>query len=462
MPLDRFLAILRARWFTVALLWLLTVAVAVLAAFFSAQYKAVGMVLVEPKTVDPAVGLSLPGVLPNHIPTEIDVVQSERVALRAMRALELQNSARWRQQWDEATGGRGDFEAWVADQILRNFDVRPSRESNVLTLAFRSEDPTFSARVVNALMEAYIETSMELRTEPARQSNTVFDETAKRLRAQLESSQNKLSQFQQTNGLLVANDERMDVENVRLIELSSQVVALQSAAAAAAGRERQGNLQPENMQEVLRDPMVTALATDLARQEGRLAELASRMGERHPSVVELRNSINDLRARTAHATKRASDSIVTERKVAEEHLANARAALQAQRATVLRLKARRDEANVLQREVENAQRAYDAALTRSSQTAMESRGPRPNVSVLKVATAPALPWLKPWPIIAAASVIGLLLGIAAALVREMTDRRLRSIEDVTDQLEQPLLAVLGRRSALAGRARAPLLLKHAA
>ncbi len=460
MSLQRFAAILRARWLTAALVWALTVMFAVLVNLLSAQYKAVGMVLVEPQTVDPAAGLAVPGTVPNHIPTEIDVVQSERVALRALHTLGLEKDAKWLGRWNEETGGRGDFEAWVAEQLLKKFDVRPSRESNVLTLAYRSADPAFSAQVVNAFMRAYMDTSLDLRTEPARQSNTIFDETSKRLRADLERAQQKLSRFQQNAGL-VATDERVDVENMRLLELSSQVVTLQSAAANAVGRERQGGVNPENMQEVLRDPTVAALTTDLARQEGRFAELAVRLGEQHPTVQELRNGINDLRTRLARASKRAGDSIVTERKVAEDRLGNARAALQAQRVTVLRLKAQRDEAAVLQREVENAQRTYDLALTRSSQTALESRGTRGNISILRVATAPALPWLKTGLIFGAASIIGFLLAIAAVLVREMRDVRLRSLEDVTERLQQPVLVVLKRSgAALTAPRRQQFLLKH--
>jgi capsular polysaccharide biosynthesis protein len=62
-------------------------------------------------------------------------------------------------------------------------------------------------------------------------------------------------------------------------------------------------------------------------------------------------------------------------------------------------------------------------------------------------------WPKPWIVVGAASVIGLLLAIAVVLMRETGDIRLRSLDDVTDRLGQPVLAVLrGPRAAL-GRPR---------
>src|SRR5205807_26768 len=118
----------------------------------------------------------------NHIATQIDVIQSDRVALRALRALHLQESDEWRARWKAKTDGRGSFEAWVAERLLKKLDVHPSRDSNVIGLSYTSTDPEFAANVANAFMQAYIDTSLELRLEPARQYNNFFDERAKRLR----------------------------------------------------------------------------------------------------------------------------------------------------------------------------------------------------------------------------------------------------------------------------------------
>ena len=56
--------------------------------------------------------------------------------------------------------------------------------------------------------------------------STFFDARSKAARDQLEQTQNRLSAFQKERGI-IANDERFDVENARLNELSQQIVALQ-------------------------------------------------------------------------------------------------------------------------------------------------------------------------------------------------------------------------------------------
>ncbi len=441
--------VMRSRWRGLSAVWLGTMALAAaVTAALPAQYRATASVAVEPKISDPIAGIALPGgLISNQVATQVDIVQSERVALRAVRALNLQSDEKWLARWKKSTHERGSLDSWLAGELLAKLDVRPSRDSNVISLTYRSSDPAFSASAVNALVQAYIETSLDMRMEPARQYNRFFDERAKRLRDALEQAQAQLSAFQQKHGL-VATEEKLDVENERLNGLSAQLALAQAGAAEASGRQRQAALQPEQSREVLGDQTVIALTAELSRQEAKLSELKVRVGDQHPHFVEARSAAAELRERLQSAVARAAGSLAQTRKASQSQLQDLNAALDAQRAKVLRMKGQRDEAQVLLRDVENAQRAYDAVLGRASQTALESRDTQPNVSVLKVATPPPLPWFpKWWLIMAAAASLGACLGVGFVSLLEMRDRRLRSPQDVEKWLQVPLLTVVPRRRA---------------
>ena len=120
---------------------------------------------------------------------------------------------------------------------------------------------------------------------------------------------------------------------------------------------------------------------------------------------------------------------------------------------VLQLKSLRDEAAVLQRDVENAQRAYDSMTQRATQSSVESQNTQTNISVIKRASPPveaASPNLKRNVLVAL--FIGVLLAVGTALGVEMIDRRLRTTGDVLTELKQPLLVVLPvAQSALEGK-----------
>ena len=443
MSLERFTEVLRARWKLMLAIWLsITVAAALVSYQAAPQYTASASMVIEPRTPDPMLGLPMPHGMANHIPTEVEVLRSERVALSALRTLGLQNDSGWRARWQKQTGGLGDFEIWLAGELVRKLDVRPGRESDVVSVSYSATEPEAAARIVNAITQAYIRNATALQQEPARQQNARFDELSARLRGDLEAAQSKLAALQQKHGI-VSTDDRLDVENTRLAELSTQVTLLQAATADARERLRQSTANRDEFNEVQRDPAVFALTTEVARQESRLTEMLARRGEQHPDVLEARQSLAAVRGRLATATRRAADGIGIENRIATDRLAQARRALDQQRATVLALKAERNGAQLLQREVDSAQRAYDAVLLRASQTTVEAGATRGTVSILKPATAPLGPaWPQRGLLIAAAAIAGGLLAMLAAIWREAWNRRLRIASDVVDQLGQSLLVVI--------------------
>lgn len=444
MSIARFIQVLRARWRLAALVLTAIVVLAVTASLLQPkQYKATASVLVDMRSPDPLAGTVLGSMMTTgYMATQMDLVQSERVARRAISILGLDRDEKLRSDWRKATNGQGDFESWLTDELLRKLDVQPTRESGVMTITFTALDPRLAANVTNAFVRGYIDTTLELRVEPARNLNSFFDERAVQLRNTLEDAQARLSAYQQANGVVVS-DERLDVESMRLAELSSQLVGLQATAADSSSRERQAGTHPERTTDVSDHPAVSALSAELQRQQLRLGELSQRLGEEHPQVLDVRNGIATLRTQIDAERRRVAAGLGANSQINRSREAQIKALLDEQRAKVLRLTRLRDEATVLQRDVENARQAYDAVQQRARQTGLESRITQTNVSVLRQATPPAMAsWPKLSNSLAASLVLGSLLAVAAVLLREMNDRRMRTVEDVVDLLRQPLLVVL--------------------
>jgi chain length determinant protein EpsF len=450
----QFLHVLRARWRVAVSVVLCAVSVALLLGLvMPKRYTATAAVLVDLNSQDPmtagAMGGMSSGLVSSYMTTQMDIAQSERVVLKVVRSLRLADDTafKFKKTWLEETNGVGDLESWIATQLLERYDVKPTRESGVMRLEFTARDRDVAARVANAFMQAYIDTTLELRVEPARQYNNFFDERAARLREDLEAAQRKLAAYQRTKGIIVTG-ERLDVETQRLAELSSQLVALQGQAAESGSRERFASGQLERIPEVLNSPVVSGLSSELSRQQSRLSELMARLGDQHPQVIEQRASVAQLRSQIASESRRVAASLGIANSVNQDRLASLRAAIEAQRQRVLRLTSQNDEASVLQRDVQNAQRAYDAVLARSSQASLESQNKQTNVSVLKRATPPpeaSSPLIMNFLLLAL--VLGLVLAPCAVLLREMLDKRLRTPSDIINGLQQPLLVVLPLRHA---------------
>ena len=443
MNISQFVQIIKARkWVGIAAFGTVVLATAATTVLMQKQYMAEAALAVDVKAADPVTGSPVQGYLaPSFMATQVDIIQSQSVALKVVDGLGLTAIPALRDSWLAATGGRGDMRFWLADRLLSRLDVQPSRESNVITLAYTSPDPRFSATVTNAFAEAYIRMLGEMRTAAAFQSNQFFQQQLKELQAKLEAAQQQLSSYQQEHGI-VASDEKVDIETQRLNELSSQLVDLQSATADARSRVRGGVTAPD----VLNNPLIQQLKNQLASQEAKFNELAQKNGPNHPHYQQAQAELEATRSQLQQLMAQYAGGLDSAAGNAASRQGALEGALQQQKARVLELKTQRAKLDVLQRDVDNAQRSYDQALQRFSQTALESRSEQANISMLKSAvepTAPASPRLLVNMLLAV--FVGLLMGVISALLAELFDRRVRASSDIETLLGLPVLAVLAEK-----------------
>ena len=452
MSFAQFLSILRARWWVVVLATALTMG-AVMAVTYKlpAQYTASAAVVVDIKP-DPVTAAFYGGTPPGFMASQVDIARSARVSQRVVRNLRLADNPTVREQWLADTRGGGTVEQWLATSLTKRLEVVPSRESSVINVSYTSPDPKFAATLANAFVEAYVQSALELRVDPARQYAAFFDTRAKAAREALEQAQSRLSAFQRENGIIVS-DERLDVETARLNEISSQLTAVQAIATDASVRRAQATSgSGDKLQEVLTNPVLSQMRTDLGRAEARMQELGSRLGDNHPQVIEQRAALAELRSRVETETRRVTGGVSGTANIQRQREAELRASLEAQRARVAQLKAVRDEGSVLVRDFENAQRAFDVITQRLNQTNMESLNTQSNIYVLAQASPPWKP-SSPIPLLngIVSFVTGLLLGVALALVLELRNRRLRTVAEVPGVLGLPVIGILPKPPNLLAR-----------
>lgn len=454
MTFQQFILILRARWLTVATTLAVALAIAVaINLFWPKKYTASTTVVLDNKAPDLVSGMLLP-TLPGYLGTQIDIIKSHRVALTVVRALKLADSPQARAQFQEATGGQGSLEDWLADFVGAGVDAEPGRESAVITITYQGADPKFATVMANQFAKAYIDTTLALRVEPAKQTALFFDEQAKSLRENLEKAQARLSEYQRGKGF-TAIDERLDVESARLSELSAQYTTTQAMSADASSRQRQlmeflaRGASPESLPDVLANPLLQNLKGQLMATEAKLQQVASQLGANHPEVSRLDADIKSQRQKLKDEIASVAAGIGNAAKIAKQRERDLQDAVAAQKARLLRLNEGRDELNVLIRDVEQAQKAYDVATQRFTQTNIEGQANQTNVLLLNEAVEPTKPsWPRRTLNLALAIGLGLFLGVNFAFLRELFDRRVRSYVDLRDRLGLPVLAELENTAML--------------
>jgi chain length determinant protein EpsF len=406
------------------------------------EYTATTSLVIDVKSPDPIAGMIMQGMMaPGYMATQMDIINSERVATRVVKLLGFEKSAEAVESWKEASEGKGTLEGYYAGILQKKLDIKPSRESNVISVSFSGADPIFAAAVANAFAQAYIDTSIEMRVEPARQYSAWFEERQKGLRANLEKAQSRLSAYQQEKGIVVTDDRMMDNETARLNDLTMQLSAAQAQRADASSRQKSGT--SELSLEVLQNPLVQGLKAEIARAESQLSQIGSNLGKNHPQVLQLEAQIAEQRQQLRQEIGRISGGNAVASKFGIVKQEELKKAIEEQKKRVLDLRSQRDELSVLVNDVETARRAYEAVGQRMMQTNLEGQSQQTNVLVLSPATEPtqhSRP--KVFLNVLVSIFLGGMLGVGAALVLELSQRRIRSAEDLALALDLPVLAEL--------------------
>lgn len=445
-----YLEALRSRWRLVALTTLTVLAAVAIWTWTSPrQYSAAATLLFDTSRTDPVEtkggggGETKSAAL---LGTQADIIRSAFVAQRVVRNLGLDQNPEVIEQYRNSGKTSIPLAEWLGRRLASSssLEILPTRNTNVLEVRYNSEDPDLAARMATAFAEAYVQTQLQLRVNPARVYSQWFETQIADARRRLESAQGRLTRFQQERGLVGAG--RFDVEQAHLAELSQQLTTAQADAAQARAQAGSNVGQSAQAQQ---SGVVSALDGQIAAKSAALQQLRQTLGPNHPDIVAARAEVEELRARRGQAVGTAVAAVQTANAAAQARENNLQGLVAAQRERVLRLSGAQDQMAVLQRDVDTARAAYDAVTNRLNEVRLQSEIPLTNVSLLDRAVAPTMPYS---PNVSMRLLLGLLIGlfsgVALAMVREWFNPRVRTIAGLEASTHVPVLADLTRRPQL--------------
>ena len=458
MDLNQFFLALRARRkaFFIALAATIVTAMAV-ALIVPKKYVATASLLMDARdeqTMSPA--RLTPRERATFLQTQVDLLMSNRISTQVARDLKLAQRPGVREAWEQDTGGLGSIDEWIAEGLRLKLDIDTS-VSSLVQVGFSSDDPKYAAEVANGFAKAYLDTVLQLRTEPTREAAKWFDEQLKTLRTQVVQAQSRLNTYQKQKGIL-AEDARLDVESTRLAELSTQLMVARNATYDALSRYKQATevvesgVSPEAIPDVLSNAHLNALKVDLSRIEGRLEQESAVLGPNHPQYLRTTAEVQALREKLKSETRKLVAGLGNAVQQSRKREADLQTAIEAQNQRLLNVKDYRIEMAAMTRDIEAAQRSYDAVLTRHMTNKIDATANTTNVMLLSPASEPIKPVHPKVGLIAGLSVVlGLLLAAGIVYVLEMLDRRVRSRYDLESRLAVPSLGRLSKWQPTGGR-----------
>jgi chain length determinant protein EpsF len=446
MRFDLLFGILRSRfWLIVSVLAVTTLAAISGSLLMSKRYSATTTIHIDIDTVDQVSGNTINSreTVRNNLATQIEIIKSDQVVGRVIKSLGLDRDPEIQVEWLEDTEGQGDIAAWLAPGLLRNMDVVASLDGTTISVKVESGSARRAADIANAFANGYKAAALELKTKPAQEYAERFTEQTKKYRDAVEVAQTNLSDFQRKSGI-ITSDEKIDIENMRLQELSTELVRLQAQLSDSRSRRDAVNRGGDQaVPEVVQNVLIQTLTSELGRAEARLGQISSQYGLNHPARLAVVAEVEELRNRRRQEIARVKDGILSSNAINVQRERETAAALEAQKRKVLDLKSKRDELAVYQRELDSAQRAFDLVARRLTETTVGASAGLSNVNILTPAVVPILPTRPNLLLNTLVGVfLGLFLGLVAAFTLEAAQRPLRSADDLLHAAGVPVLAVL--------------------
>jgi uncharacterized protein involved in exopolysaccharide biosynthesis len=428
MSLQQYLRVIWARKWLVLLLFVATSIIGSAIVLSMPKVFVAEASLVVDGRPDP---LSGPMAQPIDMATQIEVLKSDKVAIRAVQILGMDKDPKAREQWLQSTEGKKvPLERYFASMLQRGMSAEPVRLSSVVTVGFTSVDSAFAATAANAFAQAAIDTSVEMKTGPAKESAALFETRLKELQGKYEEAQARLTKYQQEKGIIIT-DGQMSQEEERLNQLNAQ---LTTAQAEASGMGSGGAVDSAAVQ---------SIRNQIAAEEAKLNGSAGIWGPNHPERLAAQSRISSLKQQERIEAGRAGAGEAGKAAIAARKVTLLRKDVEEQKKKVLSIRYERDQASVLLRDVSAAQSAYEQAGKVVIDQISLGSTQNSNLRWLTKAVEPYARSNKKMIVGLAASVAGgLLLGILAAIGLELRDRRVRGAEDMTFMYGVPVIGVL--------------------
>lgn len=393
--------------------------------------------------------------------TQNRIIASRSVAERVVRTLNLHRDPAFMGIPPE---GRASFHGGdvrtAAAMVQGRVFVEPVNETRLVHVRVRDGDPRRATALANAIVSAYIDKTLEDRTEATVAAVEWLGTQLDTLRHNLDRAELALHAFKEEHNVLsVSMEDRQnlvatDFESLSKALTETRLHRIELGAHARRLREVLGRGSLEEAASALgEDARVEEIRQQLQEQTAEREALATRYGENHPRIQELDERIAQLRLaveRDLRATVLAAEDQLREAQNVEQQI---KSALDEANQAGLALNLREIEYQRLSRERESTSKLYNLVLQRTAEANLTRMLRVTFVRVIDDALEPSGPVSPNVPLNVAASLaLGLVLGIAAAFLAHQIDRTVKSPEEV-EALGLSLLGVVPEVQGAAEKAK---------
>lgn len=376
--------------------------------------------------------------------TQFELIRSRALAAQVIKSLKLEEKL-------SSTSILGQIKEWFStadanskqtaleDLLLDNLTVEPVKNSRLVAVSYTSSDAAQSAEIANAVVSTFKDMNTERRLSATTDAKEYLNKTVQETKARLDESEQHLNQYARDHEIFQLDGAEATTSSLTLKQLSEELIQVQKQ-----------RIEQESKHEILSDksrPLADRVGV-LEKDASYLQALGQKLDklkaqqEKQPianlaeQIKKLENDIEIEVSAKGDALKGELETAKRKESLIHEGITKAKAeAMQEQDKTIAY--------STLKREVTTNQELYQNLQQRLKEVNIAGGVVANNIAVVDPAQTP-LKKFKPnlSTNLLFGSLLGLLLGVSAAFMREFLDDTVKDINELERTTQLPVLGVM--------------------
>jgi capsular exopolysaccharide synthesis family protein len=363
-------------------------------------------------------------------------------------------------KWFKSFGDIKDIRIRKAVKKLNgDFGAFAQRDGDSIVVSMTCRNKEESALIVNEMVSLFVSSQGSTKRKEVADKLAQLEEQRVRVQRDLDSAERGLDDVRRRYGFADLEEHSFEpIIDRKLNDLESQQndlmmnISQTRAGIETLTAQAQGPVQVQVERQVETDPVMTALAQQLAFQESALASALARFGEDHRIIRQAREYINSIEE------ERARRKAAIAEQTRQSNLRNAQDALVTLESRLGQLEKMREEAAKRKEEMDLARAQFElrVKIRDERRTMLDSiKGQleklkivhddpeTPKVQMVSLAPEPLEESFPRWEtFFPGGTVLGLLLGVGLAFLVELLNDLVRTSKDVANFLRIPLLGII--------------------
>lgn len=339
-----------------------------------------------------------------------------------------------------------DPNTMYAFTVMGGLSVTPVEETRLVYVGYSSPHPVLAADIVNAVVEEFINYSVEMRFEATQQASEFLSEQIAQLRRELSAKEREIQKYGEEKNLLYLSDNESSVVS-KFQELSTAFTQAQIERIKAETSYRElRSLDVDALPQFINNPMIQNLKTEYSQKLSEYEQKIVIFKPDYPEMVSLRGKLDSMKSQLKIEIEEAVRATQSEYRTAQKKETELWRLLEGQRQDVVSMNNNAILYNSLKIEVENKRNLLNSLVSKQNETLVSARLKGLKSSNIKIIDSALIPGGPYSPNTRRDLIVGLLLGlicgVGLAFFIDYLDNTIKGPDDTERLVALPSLGVV--------------------